>query len=557
MPRKSGTGLKTPRDAGFSLMEIVAAMAVLAVLAMAAGSMLIGSLGTTSSDRQRVRAANVAAQEIELVRSQMQRDPESIVLDLITDPVVSGTTYHVVRAGKWQSPTSFDALNLTVTVTWPPNMRGIKPVVNSSVLTTLGTGGDGSGGTVVVVDGPPPVLPDPLITFSPSCSLNTSLVTLTVTAQSGLLGLQLPLVSGTVIATPSLGSPCLATSLPVVAGVAVGSLPYGGWTFTASSGSASATATVTINSGLTAATLNILNSTPAACTSTGLVALTVTQTSYLGISTPVASGSVTGTRAASGSCSALTQTFPVVAGVAGGSLPYGDWTFETATPLGTATATATIGSASQVDVDLDTADLVCPTNGLVALAVNTKTIVAGVTTTTPLASGTVTATRTAAGSCPAMSQTFSVSGGVAGGSLPFGNWTFAVTSPSGGTWAVGSGWPTATVTSTVSVPVTVSLLGTCPSDGLVLLTVTKKVLGLPVPLVSGTVTATRTANGACQPAMTQSIPIVAGTALVSIPRGTWTFAVTSPGGLTWATGSAWPTAAINSSVQLGVTVAAQ
>lgn len=503
-------------------MEIIVAMAVLTTLAMAAGSMLIGSLNTTSQDRQRVRAANVAAQEIELVRGQMQVNPAAIGLSLVKDPVVSGTTYHVVRAGAWQAAGSYSALNLTVTVTWP-DMRGVKPVVNSSVLTASGTGGDGSGGIVVTVSPAPTVGLDPLITISPSCALNMSAVTLNVNTQASVLGVPTltALAAGTLIASPASGNPCAIVSLPIVAGVAVGTLPYGSWNLSATTAAGTATAALTVNAAVTSpVTLNILDT--RSCANTGLVTLTVQTKNLLTLVTSLlSSGTVTATRVATATCAQTTQTFNVVAGLATGNLSYGDWTFTS----GSASATATIGSPVTLAVNLTLDDSSCPSiAGPVTLTANTKTTVLGITTTAPLATGTITATRTGPSACSSLTQPFNVTAGVATDTLPYGNWTFAVTTPSGGSSATGS-WPTAIVNSTAAISATVSLAGSCPSTTTPV-TVNAKYRYTNLPVVVGTVRATLAGNGACQPATSvTALTLVTGTATFNLVPGTWTFSV--------------------------------
>jgi hypothetical protein len=504
-------------------MEIIVAMAVLTALAMAAGSMLISSMNGTSNDRQRVRGANVAAQEIELVRGQMQTNPSVIDLHLVKDQVTSGTKYHVVRSGAWQAADSFSALNLTVTVTWP-NMRGVKPVVNSSVLTALGTAGDGSGGVVVSVSAAPTVAPDPLITVSPSCNLNTSAVTLSVNTQASVVGVPTltALVAGTVVATPAAGNPCSILSLPVVAGVATGSLPYGSWNLSVTTSGGTASESVTINGTVTSpATLNILDT--RSCANTGLVTLTVNAQNLLSLLTSLlSSGTVTATRAATATCAATTQTINILAGLGTANLSYGDWTFTS----GTASATATISSPLTVAVNLTVDDTSCPAiSGPVTLTANTKTTVLGITTTVPLASGTITATRTANGSCTAQTQAFTVTAGTATGTLPYGTWTFAVTSPSGGASYTGS-WPTATVSSSAGTSATVSLLGSCSTTPTtVSVGVKQRILGLNLDMAAGTLRATMTANGACQPATSVTSLIVLGHTSISLLPGTWTFSV--------------------------------
>jgi type II secretory pathway pseudopilin PulG len=518
-------------------MEIVVAMAVLTALAMAAGSMLIGSLNTTSQDRQRVRAANVAAKEIELVRGQMQTNPAAIDLHLVKDEAVSGTKYHVVRSGAWQASDSFSALNLTVTVTWP-DMKGVKPVVNSSVLTALGTGGDGSGGTVVTVSPAPGVNPDPLISVAPSCNLNTGTALVTVTTQTVIAGVTVatPLLSGEVLVTPTGSNVCAARTLSVVSGVVVATLPYGEWNFSATTSAGSAFATANLNSAVQLpVALNIVDS--LSCSNSSPVTVHVS-TDLLGTTGVLASGTVVATRAASAGCPSVTQNLDVVAGVATGTLSYGTWTFSSSSGGATATATATISSPSSVNVDLNIDDdfvPVCNNTGLVTLTVEQKNLISGLLST--LSSATVTATRTATTGCPAVTQTINWVLGQAAVSLSYGDWTFTTTT------SAGTASATATIDSPLSLGVKLTVNDTstpaCAATTPVTLNIKKRVLGIDTVLGTGSVTATRTAAGtSCLAAapVTASIGLT-GVATLNLPPGTWQIKVNNA---TLATGS-WPT----------------
>ena len=55
---------------GFSLIEVVVAMAVLAITALAVLTVLVNGMGVSKSARQRVAASNLASREIEIVRNQ-------------------------------------------------------------------------------------------------------------------------------------------------------------------------------------------------------------------------------------------------------------------------------------------------------------------------------------------------------------------------------------------------------------------------------------------------------------------------------------------------------
>jgi Tfp pilus assembly protein PilV len=153
-------------DDGFLLIEGMGAMVVVAVISTAVLGTVLTSLTTARSDRGRVTAANLAARELEITRSQFQSPaagPKTITTGQVTGPnplpggvagaplVVDGMAYTLVRSAAWQSqgatagPCDGGAsgqlayLRVTVTVSWP-RMSGVLPVTSSTLLTpTVGT----------------------------------------------------------------------------------------------------------------------------------------------------------------------------------------------------------------------------------------------------------------------------------------------------------------------------------------------------------------------------------------------------------------------------------
>lgn len=137
------------KDAGFSIIEAVVAMMVLAVLALVAAATSITVLGTSKSNDQRVVAANLASQAIEETRSQSALD----ITDGATSEtqIVSGTTYTVsqsVSIVPGSSATSVCAGGklayklVSVSVSWP-NMGSVEPV-KSDTLKQIGIGTRGA-----------------------------------------------------------------------------------------------------------------------------------------------------------------------------------------------------------------------------------------------------------------------------------------------------------------------------------------------------------------------------------------------------------------------------
>lgn len=130
-------------------MEIVVAMGVFAVLALAAASSAIHSLGTSADNRGRVQATSVATEEVERVRAQFNTARGAIGSNCLTRaPVVvlADGRYTIACKATWLdasrnpgpagSPLTAatgSILRVEVSVTWP-NMGGVKPVINSTLL---------------------------------------------------------------------------------------------------------------------------------------------------------------------------------------------------------------------------------------------------------------------------------------------------------------------------------------------------------------------------------------------------------------------------------------
>ncbi|HUR74271.1 MAG TPA: prepilin-type N-terminal cleavage/methylation domain-containing protein [Sporichthya sp.] len=136
------------RDAGFSLVEIIVALSVFAVLAVACATMAINSLHTAGDNRDRVRAANLASAEIERTRAAFRVAKGSVSeVTAMSYPVVDGLNYTVKRRATWLDTAGHDAnsggvsytaatgssLRVEVFVSWP-TMGGRPPVINTTVL---------------------------------------------------------------------------------------------------------------------------------------------------------------------------------------------------------------------------------------------------------------------------------------------------------------------------------------------------------------------------------------------------------------------------------------
>ena len=138
-------------DDGISLVETVIAMMVFAVFSLLAAAYLISAQQVGAGNTQRVAAANLAAQQIELVRSSRTLDLPDGTTVLPTAPVLSGTTYRLTQSVRFVSgPDGASVCTggndrlayklVTVSVTWP-RMARLEPV-RTDTLWVLGIGVD-------------------------------------------------------------------------------------------------------------------------------------------------------------------------------------------------------------------------------------------------------------------------------------------------------------------------------------------------------------------------------------------------------------------------------
>jgi prepilin-type N-terminal cleavage/methylation domain-containing protein len=146
---------------GFSLIELVVAMLILAVMSMAIIGVIINAQSQTVTNRSRIAAANLAARELDIVREEFTRtqaspaqvyaegtkvNPHPLRNQTAGDPLrVDGRAYTVTRDVQWNITGSgqsacaggalvnYPTLQVRVSVTWP-NMRSTKPVVSTAAL---------------------------------------------------------------------------------------------------------------------------------------------------------------------------------------------------------------------------------------------------------------------------------------------------------------------------------------------------------------------------------------------------------------------------------------
>lgn len=147
-------------DEGFTLIEVIVAMVVFAIVATGFIYVATSALVTTRDTRARVVAANLASQRIDLVRSQSALDVKNVT----TDVTLNGDTFHVKTSWAWQTATggsatcesgpsaggAFTYKKVTVKVTWD-NMPSEDQAVYSNTLMVPKTKiNDVTRGTVLV-----------------------------------------------------------------------------------------------------------------------------------------------------------------------------------------------------------------------------------------------------------------------------------------------------------------------------------------------------------------------------------------------------------------------
>ena len=134
---------KSRSESGLSLIELLVALTVFALLAGGLVLLVESGLGLARNNRNRSIAANLASQEMDAVR-QAKFTTLPIGLTTTTVPVAS-VPYVVNRNSEWvnnnsasgacdSSGTTPKVLRVSVDVSWP-DMRGVPPARSSTVIT--------------------------------------------------------------------------------------------------------------------------------------------------------------------------------------------------------------------------------------------------------------------------------------------------------------------------------------------------------------------------------------------------------------------------------------
>ena len=143
-------------DEGMSLVEVVVALMVFAVIALGVGYSTITILKMTEDTRSRQVATNLASSEIDKARGL--QDP-FLITDATKTTVVSGITYTIVRSTSWVTTSGTDvgcgtgtgslqSKRINVTVTWNGMLTTTQPVRSDTLLSPDERINDPSLGTV-------------------------------------------------------------------------------------------------------------------------------------------------------------------------------------------------------------------------------------------------------------------------------------------------------------------------------------------------------------------------------------------------------------------------
>lgn len=147
-------------DAGFTLIEVVVAMVVFAIIVTGFLYVMTAGLVQTRDTRARVVAANLAAQEIDLVRAA------GSVLDVTNSThttTLNGDTFHVAVSWSWATSTGGSATceagaatgalsykRVSVEVTWDNMPTGARPVTSDTAFAPRSKLNDPERGTILV-----------------------------------------------------------------------------------------------------------------------------------------------------------------------------------------------------------------------------------------------------------------------------------------------------------------------------------------------------------------------------------------------------------------------
>lgn len=140
-PRERDSSLAD--EGGFTIVELMVAMAIFAIVIVATGVVMGSALNLNRQNQSRDVAANLGAAEMDVVRSTQFKDLP--IGRVERTQAVGAITYTIVRDTEWLqvnattdscqiSNANADYLRVTVRITWP-EMRGTQPVTTQTVIT--------------------------------------------------------------------------------------------------------------------------------------------------------------------------------------------------------------------------------------------------------------------------------------------------------------------------------------------------------------------------------------------------------------------------------------
>jgi general secretion pathway protein I len=121
------------RTRGFSLLEVLSAMTLFALVASGVGALAVGSLRHSITNRHGTAAAMLAQQQLEDLRSRAYAD----ILPTSSSVTVSGQSYGISTAVLDDNPAA-NMKKITVTVTWQ-GPEGSKSYAVQTVFTAITT----------------------------------------------------------------------------------------------------------------------------------------------------------------------------------------------------------------------------------------------------------------------------------------------------------------------------------------------------------------------------------------------------------------------------------
>lgn len=187
-------------ESGLSLIEVIIAMMIFAMIATGIGYTMLAALSLTKDSSARQQAANLAAQEIDLTRSI---DNLFNLVDKTTTTTINGRTFTIQRTARWVSDPNVDQRcgigggilrykRVNVTVAWSgmtssvatvradtlidPGVRINDPDLGTILVSVSDSGGNPVAGATVKVapgakpNGAKPLSAQPAVTDAQGCT---------------------------------------------------------------------------------------------------------------------------------------------------------------------------------------------------------------------------------------------------------------------------------------------------------------------------------------------------------------------------------------------------